>query len=91
MFGEKYVFLIDPVSGNATVNPFATEIVGTSTRDRIDENGKAYGKELAEATKKGDWVSYVFRSPTTGEIQQKYSFVVRHDGHIFGSGYYIEE
>ena len=36
----------------------------------------------------GVWVEYAFASPTTGEDQAKRSWVVVHNGYIFGAGYY---
>ncbi len=34
------------------------------------------------------WRSYQFLNPATGEIEDKLSLHVQHDGHIFVSGYY---
>ena len=42
------------------------------------------------AMEEGDatWVDYVFTNPATGMEQSKRSWVVVHDGHLFGAGYY---
>ena len=44
-------------------------------------------------TSDGFWEDYVFLNPITGEDQLKRSWLVLHDGYIFGAGYYysIEE
>ena len=44
---------------------------------------------LAEITKsEGAWVEYVFHNPETASYEDKTSYLVLHDGYIFGSGYY---
>ena len=39
-------------------------------------------------TAEGRWVDYYFTHPETGEETQKHSWVVRHDGLIFGTGWH---
>ncbi len=36
----------------------------------------------------GIWVEYEFLDPSTGEDASKRSWMVKHDGYLFGSGYY---
>ena len=36
----------------------------------------------------GAWVEYAFHNPRTAAYENKRSYLVMHDGHIFGSGYY---
>ncbi|MND06499.1 hypothetical protein D3C83_279170 [compost metagenome] len=36
----------------------------------------------------GEWVDYVWADPLTGAETPKSSYVVKHDGYIFGSGIY---
>ena len=36
----------------------------------------------------GTWTKYVFLNPMTASYEDKTSYLVLHDGHIFGSGYY---
>ena len=36
----------------------------------------------------GTWVEYAFHNPRTDSYQAKTSYLVLHDGYIFGSGYY---
>ena len=55
---------------------------------RRDVNGKAYGQEIVAATEDGRWVDYFFTDPLTGEVEQKHTWVVRHDGLFFASGWY---
>ncbi len=84
--GPWYIFIIEDGTTIALApNP---ERVGTKTTTRIDVNGKNYGQELSDATESGRWVDYVRRNPATDQLEQKHSWVIRHDGLIFGSGWY---
>ena len=56
--------------------------------DLVDSAGYNYGADFARTTSDGEWVDYMFRNPTTDEEQPKHSWVVRHDGLVFGSGWY---
>ena len=42
----------------------------------------------AVADEDGEWFSYPFPNPAAGTTQIKHSWVVRHDGLVFGSGWY---
>ncbi len=35
------------------------------------------------------WAEYVFKNPQSGAEESKHSYLVLHDGYIFGSGYYM--
>ena len=62
-----------------------------------DANGYDFGLEMLSADEDGRWVSYVYGNPETrpigtafGELQLKNTWVVRHDGLLFGSGWYVD-
>ena len=85
--GQWYVFIVDSdgiLIGHAT----RPDLLGTSTAERRDVYGKAYGREIVAATEEGHWVDYFFTYPETGRPEQKHSWIVRHDGLFFGSGWY---
>ncbi len=64
-------------------------LVGVDVTTLVDVDGKAFGKAFfAEATEQGTWVDYKWKDPMTGEVQPKSSWVVLHDGYIFGCGIY---
>ena len=46
------------------------------------------GIEIAKATEIGLWIEYLWPNPATGENEQKRTWAIRHDGYLFGSGYY---
>ncbi len=60
-------------------------------RSRPDDRFRRQGlrKEMVEkADEKGVWIDYTWRDPLTGKDTQKSSWVIRHDGYIFGCGIY---
>ena len=69
-------------------HPVTPELVGRDVNTRVDPSGYEHGKEIAAATEAGHWVHYLRSNPATGEEEPKHSWVIRHDGLIFGSGYY---
>lgn len=84
--GSWYVFILE--GDNLVVNPNKPDWVGTSTANRSDINGKPYGKDLVAANEDGVWVDYFLTHPVTGEETQKHSWAIRHNGLVFGSGWY---
>lgn len=84
--GSWYVFIIDQDGYNiAHYNP---DRIGMDPALRVDVTGYFYGDDLMSATEEGRWVEYVFLNPDTGREQKKHTWAVRHDGLIFGTGWY---
>ena len=95
--GQWYVFIIDDkdlVVGHPDRQRLGLDLkgwVGT------DANGYNFGPDMLSATEEGKWVSYVYKNPQTGSISPEYLgdvdlknvWVVRHDGLLFASGWYI--
>ena len=95
--GQWYVFIIDEndtVIGHPDAHRLGLDLKGWVG---IDANGYNFGPDMLSATEEGKWVSYVFRNPEsgslgpdhTGTLQLKNAWVVRHDGLLFASGWYI--
>ena len=84
--GQWYVFIID--GDGYTIAHFNPEFRGRDPSLRIDATGRFYGDELLGATESGRWVDYVLTNPAAGEPRQKHTWIVRHDGLFFGSGWY---
>lgn len=87
--GDLYVFVVAE-DGMTVAHAADPARVGTNVTSLRDANGKNFGAEfLAVATPEGAWVDYVWTDPATGEVEPKASWVVRHDGYIFGCGIYL--
>ena len=85
--GPWYVAIYDEET-NTIAHPLRKDFLGTSPRERSDVNGKPYGLEVVAATEEGRWVDYVFVNPTSGETEQKHTWVIKYDGLLFLSGWY---
>jgi len=85
---DLYVFVVGP-DNRTLVNGQDASRVGRDLAQTVDPGGKAFGKEIIEkADENGTWVDYAWRDPLTETVVQKSSWVVRHDGYIFGCGIY---
>ena len=64
--------------------------VGLSLRGAfgVDSSGKDFGKEIMTVTEEGLWVDYNATNPVSGVQEAKHTWVILHDGLIFGSGWY---
>lgn len=87
--GQWYVFIVDE-AGYVIATP-NTDLIGRDPALRVDASGYFYGDDLMSATEAGKWISYIFRHPQTGEDARKHTWVVRHDGLLFASGFYEGE
>ena len=87
--GPWYVFIYDE-NNIRIAHPTRPDLVGQAITGPtgVDIAGYAYGQQMAETTAAGQWVDYVFLNPDTGFQQRKHSWLVKHDGLIFGSGWY---
>jgi len=84
--GQWYVFILDS-EGYTIASPYNFTI-GFGPSDRYDATGYYYGDDLVSATEEGKWISYVFFNPETDKEERKHTWIVRHDGLYFGSGFY---
>lgn len=86
--GAWYLFVFD--ESDVLITHAATpSIVGLHARDVVGPDGFPVGLQVvATATPDGAWLSYTWVNPESGESQTKHSWVVRHDGLVFGSGWY---
>ena len=86
--GQWYIFIADE-TGRLIVHGANHDLVGVPLDDVIDGNGYPSGRIVAnDADEGGAWSEYVFFNPATGRSQAKHSWLVIHDGLIFGSGWY---
>ena len=94
---QWYAFIVD--EDGVVVSHFNAHVLGNNLNGPLgtDVGGYNFGPEMLAATEEGAWVSYVYNNPASknvggdhlGAIQLKHAWVVRHDGLLFGSGWYI--
>ena len=84
--GQWYVFIIN--QHGITIGHHNAMFRGRDPSLRVDATGYFYGDDLLSATEAGRWVDYVLLNPETGDDRQKHTWVVRHDGLLFASGWY---
>ena len=84
---QFYLFLIDE-NDLYIAHPIFPHLKGTDIKDVVGSNGYELGKEIAQATEQGHWVQYLWPNPVTQQEEPKATWVIRHDGLIFASGYY---
>ena len=87
--GQWYVFIID--EDGYTIAHFNPAIKGRDPALRVDSTGYFFGDEMLSAPEEGKWITYVSTDPSTGNEARKHTWVVRHDGLIFASGWYEKE
>ena len=88
--GEWYLFIISE-AGEVLVHSAIPENVGLFVEKPlgIDANGYDFGAAMLAVTEAGSWISYDYENPTRGNfLETKHAWVMRHDGLIFGSGWY---
>ena len=85
--GEWYVFIIDE-NDLSVSHPVMSDLIGQDVKTIVGSDGYELGKEIATATEAGHWIHYLWPHPVSGEEEPKHTWVIRHDGLIFGSGYY---
>ena len=84
--GQWYVFIVD--EDGYTIAHHDSKYIGRDPSLRVDATGHFYGDDLLSATEAGRWVDYVLKNPQSAEDRQKHTWVVRHDGLLFASGWY---
>ena len=86
--GQWYVF-IDDEQGYAAALAGNPSLVGKHYSEITGPNNYPAGSAVyASAVEEGAWLDYNLRNPDTGAVETKHSWVVRHDGIVFGSGWY---
>lgn len=89
---ELYVYAIRDSDGIIVADGRDKGLIGKNIDDIKDINGMEIGKMIHEkATKDGTWVEYLWKDPANNQILPKQSWILKHDGYIFGSGIYYQE
>ena len=89
---STYVFVVDPATGTTQAQNADPDLVGpVSDWDAIisDLPADAILDEIRNET--GTWVHYTFTNPATGQTEDKRTWLIIHDGLVFGAGYYASD
>ncbi len=92
---QWYVFVID--ESDTVIGHYDPDRRGLDVKGWVgtDVNGYNFGPQMLAAPEAGRWVPYVYVNPAAGTLGEggafelKIAWVVRHDGLLFGSGWYI--
>ncbi|MDE0011519.1 MAG: cache domain-containing protein [Candidatus Poribacteria bacterium] len=85
--GQWYVLITDD-NDIYVAHPLRPDFIGKDIKDIPGLDGTPLGAEIARATEAGLWIAYDWPNPESGEIELKRTWAIRHDGYLFGSGYY---
>lgn len=85
--GQWYVLMTDE-NDIYVAHPLSPDFIGKDIKDIPGLDGTPLGEEIAMATGAGLWIAYDWPNPESGEIERKRTWAIRHDGYLFGSGYY---
>ena len=86
--GQWYLFIIDE-NDLFVSHPAMPELIGQDVKTIVGSDGYELGKEVAKATEAGHWIRYLWPNPAASGVEEpEHTWVIRHDGLIFGSGYY---
>ena len=85
--GQWYVAISDK-NDIYVAHPTRSDLIGKDRKETLGRNGEPVGAEIVKATGSGHWVEYLWPNPASGEVEQKRTWAIRHDGYVFAAGYY---
>lgn len=86
---DLYVVVIGP-DKKIAADAAEPELVGADVATLRDPLGKPWALFIQkQATEDGVWVDYEAKNPQTGRVEDKSSFSIRADDHVFSCGYYL--
>ena len=85
---DLYVFVLDE-DDVLVAHGIEPARIGQTTVGIMDADGTDIGMALRDAASaEGGWADYRWPNPATGDIEPKSSWVILHDGYVFGVGIY---
>jgi cytochrome c len=86
---DLYIF-VRGMDGNTVAHGANIAMIGHTSLETKDADGKLYNKELVETaqTKGSGWIDYRWVNPVDKKIEQKSSFVEKVGDYIVGAGFY---
>ena len=87
-----YPFVMDFVTSETVAHGAYPDLIGEIPIPSLHQGAKTWPQIQEELlTHGGAWTSYIFTNPDTDTSQDKRTWLYLHDGHVFASGYYIED
>lgn len=94
--GQWYVFILG--ADDTVLSHYDPSLLGEGVEAvGTDANGHEFWRDMITATEDGKWLAYVWQNPEAGYVsgefgdaELKNSWVVRYDGLLFGSGWYVD-
>ena len=86
--GEWHTFIVDAETGLLEAHTAFPHLLGSDITAKVDVNGNPYGEQILAAPEQGVWVDYVYLNPATDRGGLYHAWIVRHEGLLFGSGWY---
>ena len=86
--GQWYMFIFDE-DDTMLAHAANPNFVGLPASEVVGPNDYPTSEAvIAVAQEDGAWFDYTFPNPVSGKVETKHSWIVRHDGLVFGSGWY---
>lgn len=87
--GSLYAFAYD-LTGTMVAHPKNPKLVGKNLIDVPDAEGKLFRKDIIETaqTKGEGWVDYLYKDPTTSQLEPKTTYLKRLDDIVVCAGTY---
>ncbi len=87
--GQWYIFIYDLGGENMLAHAANPDLVGKPASIAVGPSNYPAGEAVfAVADEDGEWFSYSYINPSTGNAERKHSWIVEYDGLAFGSGWY---
>lgn len=91
---DEYLFIID-YQGLFLMHPVQPDLAGKNIRDATYTDGEAFVRQMtrAVANPDGDYITYLWKKPSTGKVVRKLSFLrpVPQWQWVIGSGIYLDD
>ena len=86
---STYVFVVDPITGIVQAQSVDLILVGR-TLDWDSISSTLQVEDILNEIRRGTgmWVTYDLVNPVSGKVEDKRTWLIMHDGLVFGSGYY---
>ncbi len=86
--GEAYPFVLSGDLGIIVAHGYKADVVGLPPSGLPDANLSIEQMQVELKENGSVWIQYTWENPDTGDDAPKTSYLVAHEGYVFGSGFY---